>query len=227
MKQILLADDHELLLEGVRTVLEIEPEWRVCGVAKDGREAVELAGRLHPDVAVLDVGMPELSGLEAARQIRHAASPKTWVLILTGSDSEELSSEARAAGVHGYVLKSDGAGALLAGVRAVAEGRPYFSPGVRLPLRAVVGSAPPPPPSPSPPRRSSGESNRGQSRLTSREREIAQLLVDGKTNWCVANILGISVKTVETHRAHIREKLGCQSIAELVRYAVRNRMVAP
>jgi DNA-binding NarL/FixJ family response regulator len=226
MKQILLADDHELLLEGVRTVLEIEPEWRVCGVAKDGREAVELAGRLHPDVAVLDVGMPELSGLEAARQIRHAASPKTGVLILTGSDSEELSSEAFAAGVQGYVLKTDGAVALLAGVRAVTEGRPYSSPGLRHPLRAVVGGAPPSSSRP-PRRRSSEESVRGESKLTSREREIAQLLVEGKTNWCVANILGISVKTVETHRAHIREKLGCQSIVELVRYAVRNRMVAP
>ena len=108
MKQILLADDHELMLEGVRAVLEIEPEWRVCGLARDGREAVELAGRLLPDVAILDLVMPVLSGFEAARHIRHA-SPRTEVLILTGSDSEELSAEACAAGAYGYVLKTDGA----------------------------------------------------------------------------------------------------------------------
>ena len=224
MKQILLADDHELMLEGVRAVLEIEPEWRVCGLARDGREAVELAGRLLPDVAILDLVMPVLSGFEAARHIRHA-SPRTEVLILTGSDSEELSAEACAAGAYGYVLKTDGAAALLAGVRAATEGRPYFSPGVKQPLRAVVGGAPPS--SPARPGPSSGEHVRGQPRLTSREREIARLLVEGKTNWCVGNIIGISVKTVETHRAHIMEKLGCQSIVELVRYAVRNRMVSP
>ena len=102
MKQILLADDHELMLEGVRAVLEIEPEWRVCGLARDGREAVELAGRLLPDVAILDLVMPVLSGFEAARYIRHA-SPRTEVLILTGSDSEELSAEACAAGAVGQV----------------------------------------------------------------------------------------------------------------------------
>jgi DNA-binding NarL/FixJ family response regulator len=225
MKKILLADDHELLLQGVRAVLETVPEWSICGAAKNGREAVELAGRLLPDVAVVDLGMPELNGLEAARQIRQAASPKTEILVLTGSDSAELSCDACAAGVRGYVLKIDGATALLAGVRAVTEGRPYFSPGVRHPLHAIAGGAPAS--SPRPARHANGGALRGQSSLTPREREIAQLLVEGKTNWCVANILGISVKTVETHRAHIMLKLGCDSIVELVHYAVRNLMVAP
>jgi DNA-binding NarL/FixJ family response regulator len=222
MKRILLADDHELLLQGLRAALETVPEWCICGSAKDGREAVELAGRLLPDVAILDPCMPELNGLEAARQIRHAASPKTEVLMLTGSDSEELSSEACAVGARGYVLKTDGVAAVLAGVRAMTEGRPYFSPGVRYPPRAIAGRAPAPPP----PRRGSGESIHGQSKLTPREREIAQLLVEGKTNWCIANSLGISVKTVETHRAHIMRKLGLESIVELVHYAVHNLMVA-
>ena len=225
MKQILLADDHELLLQGVQAVLELEPDWHVCGAARDGREAVELAARLLPDVAVLDLGMPGLNGLEATRQIRREASPSTQVLVLTGCDSDELSCEACAAGARGYVLKGDGAAALVAGVRAVAEGRPFFSPGVRNPLRAVGGGGAPA--GPASPHRPGGQSPHTPSTLTPREREVAQLLAEGKTNWCVASILGISGKTVETHRAHIMLKLDCESTAELVRYAVRNLMVAP
>lgn len=227
MKQILLADDHELLLQGVRAVLELEPDWHVCGAARDGREAVALAARLLPDVAVLDLGLPGINGIEVTRQICRQVSPATQVLVLTAADSDELPCDACAAGARGYVLKCDGAAALLAGVRAVAEGHPFFSPSVRHPLRAVAGAgAPARPPSP---RRAlaSTPPPHGPSALTRREREIAQLLAEGKTNWCVANILGISVKTVETHRANIMLKLGCESIVELVRYAVRNLMVAP
>jgi DNA-binding NarL/FixJ family response regulator len=222
MKQILLADDHELLLHGVRAVLELEPDWHVCGTARDGLEAVEHAARFHPDVAVLDLAMPRVNGLEATRQIRREASPSTQVIVLTGSHSDELWSDACAAGARGYVLKGDGVAALVSGVRAMVEGRLFFSPGVR-PLRDGGGSAPPSPGS----LRRRGQSPYAPSALTPREREIAQLLADGKTNWCVASILGISIKTVETHRAHIMLKLGCESIAELVRYAVRNLMVAP
>jgi DNA-binding NarL/FixJ family response regulator len=225
MKQILLADDHELLLEGVWEVLELEPGWHVCGAASNGREAVELAARLHPDVAVLDLGMPGLNGLEATRLIRREASPSTQVLVLTGSDSDELSCEAYAAGARGYVLKGDGTAALVEGVRAVAEGRPFFSAGAHHPFRALEGGAVPDRPAGS--RRPLVQSGHAPSTLTRREDEIARLLAEGKTNWCVANILGISIKTVETHRAHIMMKLGCESIAELVRYAVRNLMVAP
>jgi DNA-binding NarL/FixJ family response regulator len=225
MKQILLADDHELLREGVRAILELEADFHVCGAARDGREAVELAARLLPDVAVLDLGMPGLNGIEVTRRIRREASPSTQVLVLTGSDSDELSCEACAAGARGYVLKCDGAAALVAGVRAVAEGRPFFSAGVRHTLRAAGGGgAPAWLVSPNRPR---VPSTHVPSTLTHREREIAQLLAEGKTNQCVGNILGISVKTVETHRAHIMMKLGCESIAELVRYAVRTLMVAP
>jgi len=224
MTQILLVDDHELLLEGVRAVLEMEPDWHVCGTARDGRDAVELAARLLPDVAVVDLGMPGLNGIDAAREIRES-SPSTQVVVLTGSDSEELSCDACAAGARGYVLKIDGAAALVAGVRAVVDGRPFFSPGVRHPLRALAGRGGLP--AKQGPRISRGQSTHAPSTLTPREREIARLLAEGKTNWCVANILSISIKTVETHRAHIMMKLGCESIAELVRYAVRNLMVAP
>ena len=219
-KRILLADDHELLLQGVQAVLELEPDWEVCGTARDGRQAVELAARLRPDIAVIDLGMPGLNGVEATRQICEA-SPSTQVLVLSGSDSHELSIDACAAGASGYVLKGDGAEALVEGVRAVAAGRPFFSHGVR----ATGGGGTPLGPGGS--RRPLGPSTHAPSTLTPREREIAMLLADGKTNWCVASILGISIKTVETHRGHIMMKLGCESIAELVRYAVRNLMVAP
>jgi DNA-binding NarL/FixJ family response regulator len=225
MTQILLADDHDLLLQGVRAVLEMEPDWRVCATARDGREAVELATRLRPDVAVIDLGMPRLNGLEATRQIRVQASPSTRVVVLTGSDSEELLCDAWAAGARGYVLKGDGSAALIGAVRAAAEGRQFFSPGVRHPLRAVGGE--PVPPRPVGPHRARAPSTRAPSTLTPREHEIVQLLAEGKTNWCIASILGISIKTVETHRAHIMLKLGCESVVEVVRYAVRNLMVAP
>ncbi len=225
MKQILLADDHELLLQGVRSVLELEPDWHVCGAARNGREAVELAARLLPDVAVIDLGMPGLNGLEVTRLIRREASPSTQVLVLTGSESDELSCDACAAGARGYVLKGDGTADLIAGVRAVAEGRLFFSASVRHPLRPAGGGCVPA--RSGSPRRSRGQSPHAPSTLTPREREIAQLLAEGKTNSCVASILDISTKTVETHRAHIMLKLGCESIAELVRYAVRTLMVAP
>jgi DNA-binding NarL/FixJ family response regulator len=223
--KLLIADDHQLVLEGLRMVLEREPDLNVCALAHDGREAVELAAQFLPDVAILDLGMPGMNGIEATRQIRRKASPATQVLVLTAADSEELPGDACAAGARGYVLKVDGAAALVAGVRAVAEGRPYFSPGVRHLQRAVVGEGAAA--RPASPRRARGPSTHGRSTLTPREREITQLLVEGKTNWCVANILGISIKTVETHRASIMLKLGCVSIVELVHYAVRNLMVAP
>ncbi len=220
--EILVADDHELVLQGIKAVLETVPEWHVCGVAPDGRTAVELARRLHPDVAVLDLAMPGLNGVEATRQIRRNASPNTEVLVLTGTDSDELFAEVVAVGVRAFVLKSDDALALIAGVRALTEGRPYLSPGVRRPLRDIArGSSPAPAP-----RRDNLGAVQEES-LTPREREIAQLLVEGKSNHAIATLLAISVKTVETHRAHIMDKIGCCTIVDLVRYAVRHLIVAP
>ncbi len=222
MCKILLADDHELILQGVKAVLESVPEWHVCGVALDGRTAVELARQHRPDVAVLDLGMPELNGLEAARKIRLFASPATHVLVLTGSDSDEMFADLMAAGVRGYVLKSDDSLTLIAGVRALTEGRPYLSPGVRRPLKAMARG-----PSPAPAQRWVNLEPAQEESLTPREREIAQLLAEGKSNQCIATLLDISVKTVETHRAHIMEKIGCCTIVDLVRYAVRHMIVVP
>jgi DNA-binding NarL/FixJ family response regulator len=211
MLGILVADDHEVMRQGVRGLLESEQDWCVCAQASDGREAVALAERNAPDVAILDLNMPELNGLEATRQIAKV-SPATKVLIFTVCDSEDLAREVFAAGAHGYVLKTDAASDLISAVGALARGTSYLS-------ARMSRSRGDPRPRPIPPSQ--------VARLTPREREITQLLAEGKTNWCVATILGISTKTVETHRGNIMHKLGLESIVELVHYAVRNRLVAP
>jgi DNA-binding NarL/FixJ family response regulator len=212
MLEILVADDHEVMRQGVRGLLEAEPNWRVCAQASDGREAVALATRVAPHVAILDLTMPELNGLEATRQILKV-SPATKVLIFTVHDSEQLAREVLAAGAHGYVLKTDAATDLVSAVAALLTGTPYLS--VRM-SRARVDST-----------RARNGSPHQVAPLTAREREITQLLAEGKSNWCVAKILGISIKTVETHRGNIMHKLGLESIVELVHYAVRNQIVSP
>ncbi len=212
MVEILVADDHEVMRQGMKGLLEMEQEWHVCAQASDGREAVALAARVSPNVAVLDLSMPELNGLEATRQIMKV-SPSTKVLIFTVHDSEHLAREVLESGAHGYVLKTDAATQLASAVKAVEAGSHYVSP--RLSHARVDSSR-------------TGSGSRAQrSTLTGREREITQLLAEGKSNWCAATILGISVKTVETHRAKIMHKLGLESIVELVHYAVRNQIVAP
>jgi DNA-binding NarL/FixJ family response regulator len=210
--KILLADDHDVVRRGAHDLLESHPGWQVCAEATDGRQAVALASRLAPDVAVLDATMPELSGLEATRQIR-AVSPSTEILIFTMHDSEQLARDVLAAGAHAYVLKSDAGGELIAGVEAVAEHRTFFSRGMSRASLAKTGGRPSP----------ATEAER----LTPREREILQLLAEGKSNWCVGTILGISIKTVETHRERVMRKLALESIVELVHYAVRNHLVTP
>jgi DNA-binding NarL/FixJ family response regulator len=212
MLEILVADDHEVTRQGVRGVLEAEPNWRVCGQASDGREAVELAARFAPDIAILDLTMPTLNGLDAARQILKV-SPSTKVLIFADHDSEQLPREVLAAGAHGYVLKTEAANDLVHAVAALSTGAPYL--GVRM-ARVGVDST----------RARNGTRNQVAA-LTAREREITQLLAEGKSNERVATILGISIKTVETHRANIMQKLGLASIVELVHYAVRNQIVSP
>lgn len=210
MVSILLADDHEAMRRGVRDLLEEQPGWAVCAEAADGRQAVALAREHRPHVAILDLAMPGLNGVEATRQIR-LALPETEVLVFTGSDTEHLASAAVAAGAHGYVLKSDRAAELVRAVDALAQRATYFSPSLHRagPRRRAEGRAPIDP-----------------CPLTAREREIAQLVAEGKTSGSVALILGISVKTVETHRAHIMGKLGLESVVELVHYAVRNALIA-
>lgn len=210
--RILIADDHHVVRTGLRALLESKTGWKVCAEAANGREAVEKAGQLRPDVAVLDIGMPLLNGVEATRQIRKL-SPQTEVLILTMHDSEVLVQEVLEAGAHGYILKDDADRNLVAAVDALCRHKPYLSSRVSEAVSSVVSSD------------SSSFGRSSRSRLTPREREILQLLAEGKSNKEVAGFLGISVKTAETHRANIMLKLDFHSVTELVRYAVRNKII--
>ena len=212
--RILVADDHQVVRTGLRALLESKTGWQVCAEASNGREAVEKASQLKPDVAVLDIGMPLLNGVEATRQIRKL-SPQTEILILTMHDSEQLIQEVLGAGAHGYILKDDADRNLVAAVDALRRHKPYLSPRVSDAVSgvgALLGDG-------------SRTSPNSRSRLTPREREIVQLLAEGKSNKEIAGFLGISVKTAETHRANIMLKLDFHSITELVRYAVRNKII--
>ena len=209
--RILVADDHQVVRTGLRTLLETEKGWQVCAEAANGREAVEKTGELRPDVAVLDIGMPLLNGVEATRQIRKL-SPKTEVLILTMHDSEVLIQEVLEAGARGYILKDDADRNLIAAVDALRQHKPYLSSRVSEAFSKTVLSR-------------GDESTSGLRRPTPREREILQLLAEGKSNKEIAGFPGISVKTAETHRANIMLKLNFRSITELVRYAVRNKII--
>jgi DNA-binding NarL/FixJ family response regulator len=211
---ILIADDHELVRKGLRMVLESQPGWTVCGEAVNGRQAVELARELQPDVIVMDLSMPELNGLEATRQIRRAF-PRIEVLILTVHESEQLVSEVLDAGARGYILKADTSRLLVTAIEALIQHRPFFTAAVS---EVVLGGYL----RPGQPTRAT---SRALPRLTAREREIVQLLVEGKTNKDVAAALGVSVKTVDAHRTNIMSKLNLHSVTELVRYAIRNQII--
>jgi DNA-binding NarL/FixJ family response regulator len=209
MTRILIADDHEVVRQGVRGLLEVRGDWTVCGEAATGREAVMKATELRPDVVVLDVAMPEMNGLEAARQIRRAV-PSAKILVLTVHEIDQLAQEFIDAGVHGYLVKADTGRMLVEAVQTVLRGGKFFTP--RL-TEAADGSSPAPASTPP------------VKRLTRREREVLQLLAEGKSNKEIGTILHMSTKTAETHRARLMAKLGVHSIAELVRYAVRNKII--
>ena len=214
--RILIADDHEVVRKGLRSLLESEPGFEVVGEASNGREAVERATVAKPDVVVLDIGMPELNGLEATRRIVKAA-PRTEVLILTVYETEEVIREVLRAGARGYVLKSDAGRLLLSAVESVSAHKPFFTSRVsELVLAGFLSGDG---------LRPSGETPPGAP-LTPRERECLQLLAEGKTNKEVAASLGIGLKTVETHRMNLMAKLGLHSVVDLVRYAIRNGIVA-
>lgn len=210
--RILVADDHQVVRTGLRTLLESKAGWQVCAEAANGREAVEKAGELQPDVAVLDIGMPLLNGVEATRQIRKA-SPKTEILILTMHDSEHMIQGVLDAGAHGYILKDDADRNLLAAVESLRRHIPYLSSRVS---GTTAGAQP-----------ATDRMERPARRLTPREREILQLLAEGKSNKEIATYLNISVKTAETHRANIMLKMNFHSVTELVRYAVKNKIIQP
>jgi len=212
--RILIADDHSVVRAGLRALLESHAGWEVCGEASDGREAVEKASKLKPDVAVLDIGMPLLNGVGATRRIR-AVSPHTEILILTMHESDDLVQQVVQAGAHSYILKDEADQVLLAAVEAMAQHKPYFSSRVSGAVTEDPGTTP------------TDGSKPPRARLTPREREILQLLAEGKSNKEVSALLGISVNTAEAHRANIMLKLGVHSVAELVHYAVRNRIIKP
>jgi DNA-binding NarL/FixJ family response regulator len=212
--RILIADDHAIVRRGLRTLIESQEGWEVCAEAGNGRDAVERATDLKPDVAILDIGMPELNGLEAARHILKA-TPYTEVLILTMHQSEEVVAEVLKAGARSYVLKSDADEHLVAAIDTLLKHKPFLSSHATdiilsdyLNRHGEVASEP-------------------RSRITPREREIIQLLAEGKSNKEVARVLDISTRTVETHRAHIMRKLNLASFGDLIRYAIRNRIVQP
>jgi len=217
--RVLIADDHELARRGIRAVLESHPRWEVCGEAKDGRESVELAASLRPDVVLLDIGMPNLNGLEAARQIL-AVNPNIAILILTMHDSDNVVREVLRAGARGFLLKSDAGRDLVAAVEALESQRTFFTTRVsQMVLNGFLDRD-----DHAGPRKVERRDIAGDV-LTSRERDVIQLLAEGKTSKEVAVTLNLSVKTAETHRTNLMRKLGLHSVADLTRYAVRNGIV--
>ncbi len=206
--RILLADDHALVRQGFRMILGAQADMEIVGEAGNGREALELAEKLTPDVIVMDVAMPELNGIEATRRVADVA-PHARVLALSMHKDSVYVREVLRAGARGYLLKESGASDLVSAVRAIASGEGYISPAVS---NAVLDDY-------------RKHVTDPLDLLTSREREVLQMLAEGKTNKEVAVVLNLSVYTVDAHRGHIMEKLNVHSINELVRFAVRNRLI--
>ena len=212
--RVLLADDHRMIRAGLRLVLEQQPDVTVVGEADDGRQAVALAEELKPDVVVMDVGMPSLNGIEAAAHVKQS-QPSIAVVMLSMHSDEGYILRALRAGATGYILKDSAEADLVSAVRAVAEGKSFFSPKVsRILLEDYVRKL----------RKSGAEDS--YDLLSAREREILQLVAEGKSSKEIANLLSLSVYTVETHRANIMQKLNLKGIPELILYAVRKGIVA-
>ena len=208
MTRILIADNHEVVRLGLRQILEAQPSWEVVAEAADGKDAIDQSIETLPDVAVIDYALPILNGVEVTRQILRAL-PRTEVLIFTMHDNEALVRELLRAGARGYLLKSDGHRHLVAAIEALASHKPFFSANVTEALLRSFTARP----------------RRESLTLTSRERQIVQLIAEGYSNKAIAELLGISLKTVETHRATVMGKLNLPSSADLVRYAIRNKLV--
>lgn len=207
--RVVLADDHVLVRQGLRSLLERE-KFQVVAEASDGQELIRLADTHHPDIAVLDISMPTLNGIEAARELARS-SPQTKVILLTQHEEEQYIHEALEVGVKGYVLKSQVASDLVHAIQQVSRGGIYLSPGVS---RAVVDAY-------------RSKSERPSDPLSGRERQVLQLIAEGKSTKDVASLLGISVKTAESHRSRLMQKLDIHETASLVRYAVRRGLVQP
>jgi DNA-binding NarL/FixJ family response regulator len=212
---LLIADDHEIVRKGLRLVLETQHGWTVAAEASDGKDAVEKAKQVKPNVAIMDITMPSMNGLEAARQIIKYL-PETRVLILSIHDSDALIQRVLETGARGYLLKSDATRDLVSAVEALLHNKTFFTSKVeQIVLEGYLG-------------KNANHENSDEIdplRLTDRQREIVQLLAEGKSSKEVATALDISVKTAETHRANIMRRLDCHSVTELVRYAVRNHII--
>ncbi len=212
--RITIADDHAVVRQGLRLILESHPGWKVFREASNGRQAVELVRQEPPDIVVMDVNMPDLNGIEATRQICKDF-PSLPVLILSAHDSEQLVREMLIAGARGYVLKADAGEDLIAAVEALLVGRVFFTSSVsEFVMRSLREKS------------EAGAGSELPSRVSPREREVIQLLAEGCTNKETARRLEISVKTVETHRKNIMDKLGLKSLSELVRYAIHNQIIS-
>jgi two-component system response regulator NreC len=212
--RVLLADDHNLIRAGLRRVVESQPEFMVAGEAEDGRQAVAMAESLKPDVVVMDIGMPLLNGIEAARQIR-AGRPDAQIVMLSMHSDEGYVLRALKAGAKAYLLKDSAEADLARAIHAAAEGKSFFSPAVgKVLLEDYMRKL----------QRTGKEDS--YELLTPREREILQLVAEGKSSKEVANLLDLSVYTVETHRARVMQKLNLHSVPELILYAVRKGIIA-
>ena len=214
--RILIADDHEVVLEGLRTLLETQPGWQVIGEAKDGTEAIKKSAALKPDVIVLDISMPQLDGLAATREIVRLL-PDAKILILSMHESENLIREVVEAGARGFVTKSSASRELVAAVEALQRGKTYFTP--RLDQLGVTSFCRTDP--------NVGVIPDKRDSLTPRQKEVVQQLAEGRSSKEAAAALGVSVKTVETHRVNIMRRLGCHSVSDLTRYAIRNHIIEP
>jgi DNA-binding NarL/FixJ family response regulator len=212
--QILVADDHELVRQGMRSILQREPDWQVCGEATTGREALAMALTLKPDVVVLDIGLPEMNGVEVIRQIRRAMT--IAILVVTMHDADDVVRDAIAAGANGYILKAEAGRTIADAIRAILARGEFISERVRGVVGSEAGEG-----------RATTRRSKKPAGLTPREREVLQLLAEGQANKQVAARLGITTKTAETHRARIMAKLQLHSMNELVRYAIRNRIIEP
>jgi DNA-binding NarL/FixJ family response regulator len=212
--RILIADDHDVMREGTRAVIERQPGWEVCGIASTGREAVDQALALEPDVVVMDMSMPELNGLDAAVKIKRRL-PRTEILMFTAHETDDLIREVFESGAKGFINKSEAYELLVKAIQSLSEHKPFFTTKVSDLLFAEIlnrsGTAP--------------HATETIKRLSTREREIVQLLAEGRSNKEVATALGISIRTAETHRANVLRKLSLNSVADLVRYAIRNKFI--
>ena len=214
--RILIADDREIVREGLRVMVERERGWEVCGVAENGREAVDLAQKLKPDAIILDLKVPELAGLEAMKQIKRAI-PETEILVLSGRESEDLIEQVFEAGAKAYLRKAEAGRLLVPALKSLQDHKTFLPNEVSAPLFSRLLTS-------GPGKRKNPSANE---KLTERETEIVRLLAEGKSNKEIASALGISIRTGETHRAAVMRKLRLNALADVVRYAIRNGMIDP